>query len=263
MVEELKKEKVNLAVISKTSVKYALSLPERRERLLGVLGSPQKVEKFTATVINLLARNPKLENCTPVSFHNCLNKCADFNLFPDGRTATLIPYGKEATFNIMVQGYIELLGRNGILVTVTDWREGDMLEEVNGVVTHKRDLLSRANGESKKLLGYTVHAQMPDGKIKSEIIFLDYIEKCKSKSKNQDMWVNEKTEMEKKTCVRYIAKYLPLTSDISQAIAADDEANYDYSNQPKDPPRVDIAAMFGQKSEEVDPEAEINDAPAE
>lgn len=244
--------KPDIKVVSKESVKYTLTLPERNDRLLSVLGSQEKVNKFVATVINLLVKNPKLQECDAQSFHNCLNKCADFDLMPDGRVATLAPFGGEATFMLMAQGYIELLGRNGILVTVCDWREADDFQEVNGQVRHSRNFIARAKKTAGELIGYVVHASMPDGRIKSEVILMEYIEKCKSKSKNKAMWTTEKAEMEKKTCVRYIAKYLPLTSTLRDLIRDDDKANYDEGIPEQKVARANIGAMFGGAS---DPDA--------
>ena len=66
-------------------------------------------------------------------------------------------------------------------------------------------------------------------------------------SKNQTLWQNEWLEMAKKTCIRYLAKTLPQTSEIQWAIKADDEAGFDFNNR-----YIPKANPFGGISETLD-----------
>lgn len=246
-------EKTNLMVVSKSSVQQALTLPERQNRLLGFFGNQKDVNRFVSTTINCIATNPKLAECSATSFHKCLDKCASFKLFPDNRTATLVPFKNQATFLVMAQGYIELFARNGILIKVVEVCENDLYKEVNGVITHEIDRLAECKGKRGVIYGYIVYASMPDGRTKSEFITLKYIDKCRSVSRNQALWEQHLEEMQKKTCIRYIAKTLPQTSELRQIIEEDDRANYSFENQT---PMVNATTLFGGE-ETPSPEVEV------
>ena len=151
----------------------------------------------------------------------------------------------------MAQGYIELFARNGILVSVVDVCENDEYDETNGVITHRIDRFAEYTGKRGTRYGFVVHAQFPDKRIKSEFISLKYIDKVKGISKNQTLWQSEWLEMAKKTCIRYLAKTLPQTSEIQWAIKADDEAGFDFNNR-----YIPKANPFGGISETLDTGAE-------
>lgn len=264
-------QKSELLSLSKGGVQKALELPDRQKRLLGYFGGDQRlVNRFMATAVMALSGNDKLSQCSAISFHSCLDKCATYKLFPDNREAALVPFKQTATFIIMTQGYIELFARNGILISVMDWRECDTISHINGVVRHDSDPIARAKGKAGELLGYTVHAQMPDGRMKSEIIYMDYIDRVQQSARSQDLWTGKwKEEMQKKTCIRYIAKTLPQTSELKQAIMEDDKAQFDFEEQQRPNATVSASSLFGEeanvkpkkaskaKEEEVEPEAEV------
>lgn len=224
--------------ISKNTVEATLATPAYTHRITNFFGGNQKdALRFQASTLACINKNPKLAQCTPASFFDTLNKCAEFRLFPDGRTAALVPVsnsklGKmECQFRLMAQGYIELFARNGILVSAVDVCEHDEYDETNGVITHRIDRFAEYTGKRGTRYGFVVHAQFPDKRIKSEFISLKYIDKVRGISKNQTLWNTEWLEMAKKTCIRYLAKTLPQTSEIQWAIKADDEAGFDFNNK--------------------------------
>lgn len=224
--------------ISKNTVEATLATPAYTHRITNFFGGNQKdALRFQASTLACINKNPKLAQCTPASFFDTLNKCAEFRLFPDGRTAALVPMGNsklgkmECQFRLMAQGYIELFARNGILVSVVDVCEHDDYDETNGVITHRIDRFAEYTGKRGTRYGFVVHAQFPDKRIKSEFISLKYIDKVRGISKNQTLWNTEWLEMAKKTCIRYLAKTLPQTSEIQWAIKADDEAGFDFNNK--------------------------------
>lgn len=250
-----KEEKQSLMVVNKSSVQQALLLPERQNRLLGFFGNQKDVNRFVSTTINCIATNPKLAECSATSFHKCLDRCASYKLFPDNRTATLVPFKTQATFLVMAQGYIELFARNGILIKVVEVCENDTYREINGVITHEIDRLAESKGKRGTKYGYVVYATMPDGRIKSEFITLSYIDKCRSVSRNPSLWEQWTTEMEKKTCIRYIAKTLPQTSEIRQIIEADDQAGYSFEQST---PMVNASSLFGENENKTEPSEEAD-----
>ena len=104
--------------INKTTVEATLATPAYTHRITNFFGGNQKdALRFQASTLACINKNPKLAQCTPASFFDTLNKCAEFRLFPDGRTAALVPMGNskigkmECQFRLMAQGYIELFAQ--------------------------------------------------------------------------------------------------------------------------------------------------------
>ncbi|MGW4889643.1 recombinase RecT [Streptomyces murinus] len=72
---------------------------------------PRHVDKAHFAAV-ALACMEKLTGCTPASINTALLACARFGLEPDGKHAAIIPYGDQATFQPMYEGYIDLMYRH-------------------------------------------------------------------------------------------------------------------------------------------------------
>lgn len=238
-----KTEIVNAEVVSlpskidKKSVELALTHPSYIARLNGLFGSEKRAEQFRCCVLNNLAKNPKLRDCTPRSFFDTLNKAAEYNLMPDNRTCALVPVKNKRTgtidaqMRLMYQGYVELFSRNGILVKATEVCEKDFYEETNEQIVHRINRWAefKEKGGRGQIYGIVAHAIMPDGRVKSEFIAMKYIDKVRGYAQTQNIWEADWLEMAKKTAIRYIAKTLPQTSELKWAIESDDKASVDFS----------------------------------
>lgn len=206
-----------------------------------------------------VASDPKFNNVDPKSFLLALLKCGRAGLYPDGREAHLIAFGRDVQVIFDVKGICALAGRAGILVTPKVVFENDQfeVEEDDGTgktkVVHKVDY-RKPRGEIQAVYSRAV---MPSGQVDYEIMSADEVERVRqtfSRAKDSTPWKNSWGEMAKKTAVKRHSKRWDMSPEIRQALNADDDSLQDAKEM-----RVS-APIF--KEPETIPEAEIVPEPA-
>lgn len=180
-------------------------------------------------VARSVASEQKFSQCDPRSFLLALLKCARSGLYPDGREAHLIPFGREVQAVFDWKGMVALANRAGYLVTPKLVHENDKFEvhEDDGTgqtkITHQADY-RRPRGEVQAVYSRAVR---PDGKVDYEIMTAEEVEQTRqqySKAKDSSPWKNSYGEMMKKTVIKRHSKRWDLSPEIRQALNADDDA---------------------------------------
>lgn len=191
---------------------FALALPKHLD-----------ADRFTRIAITALTRTPKLQDCTQESFFKCLLDLSAMGLEPDGRRAHLIPYGKECTLILDYKGIIELVRRSGDVASVRAETvcENDFFEWENGVVTHKVDW-RKPRGDVQAVYA---EAKLRSGEVQTAVMTKDEVEAIRNRSRSgqNGPWKTDWGEMAKKTAVRRLSKMLPLSSEIMEQVARDDD----------------------------------------
>jgi len=181
-------------------------------------------ERFQRIAITALTRTPNLAKCTQESVFKCLLDLAAYGLTPDGRTAHLIPFGKECTLIIDYKGLVELVLRSGDYVKIRAELvcDNDEFEYQIGEVTTHNINFKEPRGEP-----YAVYAMVESkaGVRDFEVLHKDHIEKVRNASRagKSGPWKDWEHEMWKKTAIRALCKRLKLSTEISQAITLDDD----------------------------------------
>jgi recombination protein RecT len=219
-------------------LKSLINSRSMQEQFSRALPRHLSADRFTRIAITALSRTPKLMNCTPQSLMKCLLDLSAMGLEPDGRRAHLIPYGNECTLIVDYKGLVELIRRSGDVVSLraeTVCRE-DEFEWVNGEITHKIDWRN-SRGDVQAVYA---EAKMKDGETQTTVLTRDEVEgiRARSKSGNNGPWVTDWAEMAKKTAVRRLSKMLPLSSEVSIQLEADDK----YNGLKDDAPFIDTDA---------------------
>lgn len=176
-----------------------------------------------------VASDPKFANVDPKSFLLALLKCSRAGLYPDGREAHLIAFGREVQAIFDVKGICALAGRAGILVTPKIVLEKDEFEvqEDDGAgktkVTHRADY-RKPRGEIQVVYSRAV---MPNGAVDYEIMSADEVEHVRqtfSRAKDSTPWKNSWGEMAKKTVIKRHSKRWDMSPELRQALNADDDS---------------------------------------
>lgn len=208
-------------------------------------------DRFMRVLCSSMQKTPALMKCTKTSLLNAFISCSQLGLEPDGRRAYLIPYGNTCTLIIDYKGLVELALRSGKISNIfadvvceNDEFEYDMGE----VKRHKIDL-RKSRGAM-----YAVYAicRFKDGTKQACVMSKDEVEKVRksSKSANGSTWTDWYDEMAKKTAFKRLAKWLPLSPELREAIAIDDENTSDFEEKPKlEAPKADISKIFGNADE--------------
>ena len=205
------------------------TLEKARTQFLSVLPKDMNIERLMRGFMLAAVANPKLYDCTWTSILGTVMEAATLGLdFSRAMgQAYAVPYGKECTLIPGYRGLIGLARRSGGVRAV--WARnvygGEDFEIVQGTeerIYHK----PRTKGESGEYIGSYEVAVMPDGTTQPEWMPNDEIEKIRRRSKAKDNgpWVTDTDEMRKKTVVRRLLKYLPMSPELARALEAEDNA---------------------------------------
>jgi len=178
--------------------------------------------------LTTLRENKKLLACSRPSLLGSMMHAAQLGLDVGGALglAYLIPYGREAKLVIGYKGLVELAYRSG------------RVENIEARVVNSKDDFALALGTSPsithipnlkqkgELVGVYAVAHMKGGGLHFEHMTKQQIDaiRNRSKAKSDGPWVTDYEEMAKKTVVRRLVKLLPLSVEVSKAVALDEAA---------------------------------------
>ncbi|MFF8406977.1 recombinase RecT [Streptomyces sp. NPDC015684] len=209
---------------------------------------PRHVDKahFTAVALSVL---PNLKNCTNQSIMTSLLACARFGLEPDGRQAAIIPYKQTATFQPMYQGYIELMYRHPAVDTVHfGWVRAKDEWDYEPTAPSPRDFRHRPRvdlTDDERGPVILAYAFAWIGGHRSQVIILNRQQateirdkyskgyaKAVREGKNDSPWQTSFDAMWAKSCVRRLVKVVPTSTELTELINSDDDADDAASSAP-------------------------------
>lgn|SRR3990167_1466840 len=191
------------------------------------------VERFMRIVLTSVRNTPKLMKCDRRSFFAAVMTAAQLGLEPDGVTgqAYLVPFGDQVTFIPGYRGLISLARNSGELMDISahEVYEKDEFDIEYGFannIIHKPPL----RGERGPLIGFYACARFnppkgsqpgTDGGRVFEYMTVEQVEAVRDASQGYrafkagkiktNPWHTAFIEMGRKTLIRRIAKYLPLS----------------------------------------------------
>lgn len=197
-------------------------------------GNTHEGRKFMTSAVQYIRKVPKLLECDKTSLVTALLQSAQFRFMPSGVSGEgyIIPYGKEAKFQLGYQGIVTLLYRTDRVVGITSniIYKNDVFEYTEGLeatLIHKPAMFGKQKGEP---IGVYTIAQMKGGSKTFKVMDKDAImgikELSKAKKSPDSPWNSEKDPemwMWKKTCLIQHAKLLPKTEEIQRALELDFE----------------------------------------
>lgn len=210
------------------SIKSVVKSPAFATAIEGFFMVKANRERFVQSAVNAITKTPALGNCTKESFFASLMQLAQFGLNPDGRNAHLLPYNSKN--GMICQLIIDYKG----LVTLA--MRCDKVSKVEAFAVHEKDHFRLVNGEVEHIVdnpwedrgevkGYYAVCQFQDGTKKYEVMSKGEVDAVRerSRAKNSGPWVTDYDEMAKKTVFRRLSKWLPVTPELQEAIARDEE----------------------------------------
>ena len=141
--------------------------------------------------------------------------------------AYLIPYGNNVQFQIGYKGMIELLRRSGQLsdIYACEIRKNDDFQITLGL---HRDIKHNINFNEDRgeVVGYYAVAVLKDGANSFEFMTKKQVEEHRKKfSKTGDTspWATDFDEMAKKTVIKKLLKYLPVSVEWLENVSKDEK----------------------------------------
>lgn len=193
------------SLLDKMKNQMAMALPKHI--------TPDRMVRVALTAVQ---NTPKLLECDRNSLLMAILRAAQLGLEPDGilGQAYLIPYGKQVQLIPGYKGLIDLARRTGEVTNIiakevyeNDKFEVDYSKEIPFV--HKPLL----DGERGKIKFFWAMARFKDGGFHWDYMTKQEVEAIRDKGngKNNAVWRDYFIEMGKKTVIRRIAKYLPMS----------------------------------------------------
>ena len=183
-------------------------------------------ERFTRVALTAIRTTKGLERCKPASFLGSLMTAAQLGLEPNTPLghAYLIPYGTECTFILGYKGMIDLARRNGVSIVARTVYAGDHFEVDYGLderIVHHPTL---GPDRGDPIAWYAVARW--DGGHMVQVATPADIEARKGRSaaarSKSSPWATDYDAMARKTVVRMMAPYLPLSVEMANAVAVDE-----------------------------------------
>lgn len=199
--------------------------------------TPERLLRIATTSIRT---NPKLKVCTPESLLGAVMQCAQLGLEPSilGH-AYLIPYRNknkesgqfvdECQFQIGYKGLIELARRTGQISSIMAQAvyEKDEFEYEYGINEKLKHV--PADGDRGPVVRYYAYAKFKDGGYSFLVMSRSDIAAHRdkfSKSKASGPWVDHFDEMAKKTVLKALMKYMPISVEFQRAVDQDETTKH-------------------------------------
>jgi recombination protein RecT len=216
------------ALFKKHAPEIALALPKH-----------VTVERLMRIVLSEVRKNPRLGQCTPVSLLVSAFNCAALGLEPGGILghAYLIPYWNgrekrnECQFQIGYRGMLDIARRSGQIESISARvvYSNDEFEYFYGL---NEDVIHRpGTGQRGEVVAAYAVAKLKDGGRQFEVMNLDDLLAVRDNSQGyrqaaekgwDNPWISNFDEMCRKTTIRRLFKYLPVSIEVMKAASLDE-----------------------------------------
>lgn len=212
-----------------------LFIKSMEPQIMAALPKTITAERFSRICMTAISQTPALAECTPASFAGAMMTAAQLGLEPNSPLgqAYLIPYKDyksnttECQFQLGYRGLIELAHRTGELQSIEAHivYEGDDFEYELGLepkLKHKPAMTGR--GEAQWV--YAVY-HLVNGGYGFEVMSVEDVNKhrdafSKAAGRGFSPWSTNWEAMAKKTVIKRVLKYAPLSSDVAGAMSKDE-----------------------------------------
>jgi len=202
-----------------------------KKQIASALPKHMTADRMLRVILTELRKNKQLMKCEQTSLFAAIVQCSQLGLEPGNSLghAYLIPYGKECQLQFGYKGLTELALRSGKVTSVTPRAvyENDIFEIEYGLeerITHKPNIGDRGNP-----VGYYAVARFKNGQAQFEYMSCTEINKIRdtcSQAKYKDSpWKKYYDAMAKKTVIKQLLKYIPVSIELQTAINLDEQAD--------------------------------------
>lgn len=195
-------------------------------------------DRLTRIIMTECRKTPALMSCAPESFFGAVLQCAALGLEPGSALGHcyLLPFGNgkdkmgraNAQLIIGYRGMIDLARRSGQIISLSAYcaHEKDEFEYTLGLepnIIHKPSPIADRGPVTHV---YAV-ARLKGGGVQFEVMSRAEIEAVRSQSKagKSGPWCTHWDEMAKKTVIRRLFKYLPVSIEAVRAVEVDEKAD--------------------------------------
>lgn len=236
------------------SVKELLASPAMLQQIQHALPKHMKADRMARIAMTLMRQTPDLAKCEPMSFMGALMQVSQLGLEPGGALghAYLIPFKvrrrqgdqwierHEVQVIIGYRGMIDMARRSGQIVSLSSRvvREKDRFSYSYGLIETLEHVPSEEI-DAGPITHVYARAELKGGGYQFEVMTVAQVNAVRDKSQGyigaqanaerykkpvDSPWVNNYDEMARKTVVRRLFKYLPVSIEIQAAVGLDEQA---------------------------------------
>lgn len=213
----------------KQTVASIMNTPAMQKKLNDVLGSEKSAASFISSVISVTNGNSYLRNADPMTVVGSAMVAATLNLpvVPTLGMAYIIPYGKQAQFQIGYLGILQLAERSGQVKNIIDEvvYEGQLVKKNKFTGEYEFDEDAKT---SDKVIGYMARIELVNGFAKTIYWTIEEVQAHATKFSQayqkgyQSPWKSDFDAMARKTVLKaLLRKYAPKDIALQQALRFD------------------------------------------
>lgn len=233
-------------------------LEQMKPQLQAALPKHITPERLMRVALTAIQNTPKLLECDRNSLFRAILTSAQLGLEPDGilGQAYLIPFGKQVQFIPGYKGLIDLARRSGEVLNII---AKEVCEKDNFKIQWHEEVPfvheQATSGDRGAVIGFWAMAKFKDGGFHFDYMTKEEVEKIRDGSsgyqaakkwakegKIESPWTNNFVEMGKKTVIRRIAKFLPLS--VQKAAVLENQADAGRSVNLDDTGEITIDGEF-------------------
>jgi len=213
-----------------------LTDPAIKAQMALALPRHMTAERLARIALTEVRKTPALAKCDQASFLGAIMQCAQLGLEPGGALghAYLLPFENrrkgitEVQFIVGYRGMIDLARRSGQILSIEARvvYEADRFDVQLGLDSNLVHVPAWDVAERGPLRFVYAVAKLKDGGTQFEVMSRLEVEKVRAKSRaaNNGPWVDHYEEMAKKTVIRRLFKYLPVSIELATAVGLDEQA---------------------------------------
>jgi recombination protein RecT len=188
-----------------------------------VLPKHLTVERLTKVALSVTARRPELLACSPRSLVLAVMQAAELGLDVGGLLgeAYLVPFKDAVQLIVGYRGLIKLARQSGALASVEAYtvHANDSLDLEYGLEPKLVHRPFMAGDRGDVVAAYAI-ARFKDGGRQVDVMTRAEVDavRRRSRASSDGPWVTDYAEMAKKTVVRRMCKYVPLSAELARAL---------------------------------------------
>jgi recombination protein RecT len=198
------------------------------------------VERLNRITLTTLKTNPKLLECSIESLLGAVLQSAQLNLEPNLLgSCYFIPYKGQVSFQIGYKGLIDLVTRKGEVLTIVakEVRTGDFFHYEYG---KNEDLkhVPAPHDQRGEITHFYAYAHLKNGAFTFDVMHVSEVEQVRNEHSQAfkydskgSIWVKHYEAMAKKTVIKRLIKYLPISVETQSAVAHDETIRKDVTSE--------------------------------
>lgn len=229
-----------------------------------VLSEPKARENFMTSLISVVANDANLQKCKPMSVFHAALKSVPLGLPIEANMgfAAVIPYGDNASFQIMRNGWMDLLQRTGQVKFIANEivYEGQLVRKNRFTGEYVFDEEAK---KSDKVIGYMAYIKLTNGFEKTvywtiEEVRAHALKYSQTYRAKRGPWADSFDAMALKTVLKnLIVKYCPKSTELNAAIRHDQSVSTENGtssyadNEPDEQIQPEVSETAKAKAEKV------------